>query len=159
MLKQSFLFVMTAAAAFAGPPLVCHRIEIGTAQSLPWRDVDGWDGTDAKYNVDNLATDTVRLLDSTAPVRVRMETLRRAGIYCARHAGLAEKITAALLSRAEGGVEPTPWFDVGYFAEVVRQTSFIYRYDMLPAAERETWVLRGEGPSVDGLPYIEKAIR
>jgi len=164
MLKQSILFTIAAAAAMAGPPLVCHRIEIGTAQSLPWRDVNGWDGTDAKYNVGNLSTDTLRLLDPEAPLNVRMETLRRAAIYSARSAGMADKIIGALLNRAKNNeaankAEPIAWFDAGYFAEAVRQTTFIYRYDMLSEAERKNWIHRGERLSVDGKPWIEKAIR
>jgi hypothetical protein len=28
--------IITATPAFAGPPLLCHPFEIGTARSLPW---------------------------------------------------------------------------------------------------------------------------
>ena len=160
MFKQTILFLISAMAALAGPPLVCHRIDIGTAQSLPWRNVDGWDGVDSKYNLQNLASDTLRLLEVKTPLKVRMETLRRAAIYSARTEGLADKVSAELLQRTKlNEVEPMMWFDAGYFAEAVRQTGFIYRYDMLSAADRKAWIQRGEKPNVDGRPLIEKAIR
>jgi len=69
-------------SAFAGPPLICHRIEIGQAKTLPLID---WNehGTSG-YNLKNLSRDTFAILDANAPVLVRMETLRLATIY-ARH--------------------------------------------------------------------------
>ena len=40
------LTMVTAAAiarpAFAGPPLLCHPFDIGSAKSLPWSGVSGW---------------------------------------------------------------------------------------------------------------------
>ena len=160
MFKHSILFLISATAALAGPPLVCHRIDIGAAQSLPWRNVDGWDGIDPKYNLQNLASDTLRLLEAKTPLNVRMETLRRAAIYSARTEGLAERVSGLLLDWAKAkDTESMAWFDAGYFAETVRQTSFIYRYDMLPPAERKAWVHRGDKLSTDGRPSIEMAIR
>lgn len=164
MFKQPIILILTAAAALAGPPLVCHPIEIGSAASLPWRNVQGWDGTDPKYNVGNLAADITKLLDAGAPLNLRMETLRRAAIYSARTEGLADRVTGLLLARAKqadatGTPQPNFWFDAGYYAESVRQTSFIYRYDMLTQAERKDWKLRGEKLATDGRPWIETAIR
>lgn len=160
MFRTVILATVTAAAALAGPPLVCHRLETGDAKSLPWRSVRGWDGTDPAYNVANLAADTLQLLGPATPLNVRRETLRRAAIYSAQEAGLAARITARLRARAAAfAADPLLWFDAGYFAESVRQTAMIYHFDMLDTGRRTQWSNRGDGPQADGLPWIEKAIR
>ena len=64
------------AAAFtihAGPPLICHPYNIGTAQSLPWghgHDEVGFDNPDPNYNTKQLTSDTLKILDAGAPVLV-----------------------------------------------------------------------------------------
>jgi len=152
-----------AVAALAGPPLICERIEIATAQSLPWRNVNGWDGSDKSYDVSKLTPDVMALLTQAMPLTVRMETLRRAAIYAARHENLAEQLSARLLARiadatAAGKQDPLAWFDAGYYAEALRQVTFIYRHDMLSPAERTEWKLRGDKLGLDGRPWVEKAI-
>src|SRR5262249_34038560 len=73
--------LLIADSARAGPPLICHSIAIGEAQSLPWTS-QGWNLSGAEtYDVKNLVRDTLALLDSATPVVVRMETLRRATLY------------------------------------------------------------------------------
>ena len=135
---------MLAAAVYGGPPLICERIEIGSAKSLPWKNVDGWAGQDPSYELKRLTGDTLALLSSSAPAVVRMETMRRAAIYAARDPRLAEEIALRLTARVlDGeGVEAIAWFDAGYFVETVRQAALIYQYDMLTAAEKVNWKLR-----------------
>jgi hypothetical protein len=147
-----------ATAGLAGPPLVCHRIDIGSAESLPWRNVDGWDGADVKYDTSRLVDDTLRILSPTAPGNVRMETLRRAAIYAARNGELAPRLSARLVERIQSNAKDG-WahFDAGYFVEAVRQTGFIFRYDMLSGTEKERWVQRGERLGMDGKPWLDKA--
>ena len=65
--------------AQAGPPLICHRIEIGQANSLPF--INWNQKGSGGYDLKNLTRDTLAILDSNTPVLVRMETLRRASIY------------------------------------------------------------------------------
>ena len=65
--------------AHAGPPLICHAIDIGDAKSLPWVEFNHTGSTD--YDLKNLSRDTLAILDSNTPVLVHMETLRRATIY------------------------------------------------------------------------------
>lgn len=153
-----------AAAALAGPPLICEHIEIGTAKSLPWRNVNGWDGTEKSYDVGKLTGDVMTLLSPSMALPVRMETLRRAAIYAARHENIAEQLSARLLARVAdttvaGKQDPMAWFDAGYYAEALRQVTFIYRYDMLSAAERTSWKLRGDKLGLDGRAWVEKAIQ
>lgn len=150
--------------AWAGPPLICQKFDTGTARSLPWRAGPDWHGADPSFNLANLAGDTLALLTPVTPVKVRMETLRRAGIYSARDARLAGELTGRLLARAldaeaNGKSDPLAWFDAGYFVETIRQATFVYRYNMLDPAERAAWQLRGDAPRLDGYPWVQKAIR
>lgn len=156
--------LLTAATALAGPPLICQKVEIGKAKSLPWRNVNDWDGSDSKYDVANLTGDTLALLTAATPLNVRMETMRRAAIYAARHQRLSDEITARLLARtvdaeAAGKPDALAWFDAGYFTESIRQITFVYRYNMLSPGERAQWKVRGESLGLDGRPWIDKAIR
>jgi hypothetical protein len=151
---------LLAVPVLAGPPLICHRIEIGDAKSLPWQNrVDGWNGADKSYDAAaNLVRDLFALLTPATPVPVRMETMRRASIYAARQAGLAAGIAAQLEARADKAGSALDWFDAGYWIESVRQASFIYRYDMLSPGEKSSWRIRTGLDGRDGYPMVKKAI-
>ena len=92
------LLIAVTGAAFAGPPLICHTFEIGSAKSLPWSGPD-WNltGTE-RYDTSQLASDTFAILTSNSNVLVHMETLRRAALIrpdqlqpgTPDHLGLAE---------------------------------------------------------------------
>ncbi|MBM3783354.1 MAG: hypothetical protein FJW30_03285 [Acidobacteria bacterium] len=158
MFKLFSLSLLAAATVLAGPPLICDSFETGGAKSLPWRNVNGWDGTDPAYRTSQLVDDTMRILTPTAPLNLRMETLRRAAIYAARDARLGSSLSARLMERmTDHPNDAWAFFDGGFFVEAVRQTAFIYRYEMLSPAERETWVQRGERLGRDGLPWLDKA--
>ena len=163
---KNLLILLAAAAAFAlaGPPAICHPVEIGSAKSLPWKNVNGWNGADPSYDTARLTADTLAILTPGAALPLRMETIRRAAIYAAKSEALAERLTLRLTARivdaeAAGRADANAWFDAGYYAEALRQIGFVYRYDMLTPQERASWKVRGEFPGVDGLPWIEKAIR
>jgi hypothetical protein len=156
--------LLASVPAIAGPPLICQPIDIGNAKSLPWRMVNGWDGTDRSYDTARLMGDMLALLAPGAPLNLRMETMRRAALYAAKDERLASDLTNRLLARtldaeASGKADPQAWFDAGYFVETLRQATFIYRYDMLSPEERKAWQLRGAGSPLDGYPWVEKAIR
>ncbi len=69
--------LLIAIIAQAGPPLICHTIEIGQAKSLPWIS-HSWNLSGGEnYDTKNLVKDTLEILGPTTPVLVRMETLRR----------------------------------------------------------------------------------
>ena len=80
-LTAAALVLAVAAPALAGPPLLCHPFDIGTAQSLPWDGTKGWFQGRADYRLEQLVPDTEAILQPGTPVLVRMETLRRAAIY------------------------------------------------------------------------------
>ncbi len=110
--------------AQAGPPLICHPIEIGQAKSLPWVEFNYRGRTD--YDLKNLSRDTLAILDSHTPVLVRMETLRRATIYARQDPQVAKELITRLQERAAnsdvaGRPDALAWFDVGYLAEAYKQ--------------------------------------
>jgi len=133
--------------AQAGPPLICHPIEIGQAKSLPWVEFNHRGSTD--YDLKNLSRDTLAILDSHAPVLVRMETLRRATIYARQDPQVAKELITRLQARAAKSdvarhSDALAWFDVGYLAEAYKQ-----------------WMGKGEpnpAAGLDGYSLVRKAI-
>ena len=123
------LLITSAVPALAGPPLICHPFDIGTAQSLPfgntsegWR---GWQATLPSYDRSKLVDDTLALLTPKTPVIVRMETLRRASAYSVDDRALATRLLAALEARTtrtpRTAAEGLTSFDYGYLVETYRQ--------------------------------------
>jgi len=103
--------------ALAGPPLICHPIAIGDAESLPWG--DGAFETDSEYPLDRLVDDVLRLLGPNTPVLVRMETLRRATFLVNPDPEAAKRLLAALResARTNGKEFPLYRFDAAYLTQ------------------------------------------
>ena len=131
--RRSFLVtaftVASAMPALAGPPLICHPFDIGTARSLPFGDTQngwqGWQATLPSYDRSKLVDDTLALLTPQTPVIVRMETLRRASAYSVDDKALANRLLAALEARTtkapKSRAEGLASFDYGYLVETYRQ--------------------------------------
>ena len=120
-----FAFAIAAVFAFttsalAGPPLICHALEIGQAKTLPWIDFNYRNGNRG-YDLKHLTTDTLGILDSGAPVLVRMETLRRATIYARQDPQVAKELITKLQARAADGNNALATFDFGYLVEAYKQ--------------------------------------
>jgi hypothetical protein len=147
-------------SALAGPPLICHAIEIGNARSLPWGGGAGWRSVKHDYDIHRLVGDTMALLGPETPAIVRMETLRRATVYSIWSArdykvGYANKdfsvatdLLARLRARAEdsrikGRARALALFDYGYLVESYKQS--------LPG---DSELIRG----LDGYASVTKAI-
>src|ERR1051326_1116407 len=119
--------MLLSQTAWAGPPLLCHPFEIGSAHSLPWMGPN-WKDSKPDYDVHHLVRDTLAVLDSDTPVIVRMETLRRAAIYAERSAQVAQELLSTLQRRAmeaktkSGKAAPLALFDAGYLAETYKQS-------------------------------------
>jgi len=136
-----------AASVKAGPPLICHPIDIGQAKSLPLLD---WNQKgNGEYDVKNLTKDTLAILTPGTPVLVRMETLRRATLFARHDPQVAKELLTRLHLRAvdsdaAGRPDALAWFDFGYLAETYKQ-----------------W-MGNENPdparAVDGYSYVKKAI-
>jgi hypothetical protein len=115
-----------AAPALAGPPLLCHPFDIGSARSLPWNGASGWFQGDATYKIENLIADTEALLTPATPVVVRMETLRRAAIYASRDRAIAKNLLDRLVARTQATgmsaqASALAYLDAAYVAGAFRE--------------------------------------
>ncbi len=134
----AFALLATVAPVIAGPPLLCHPFDIGDARSLPW-DAREWSQGRKDYNVANLVADTEAILTPTAPVIVRMETLRRAALYASLDGKVAAQLLGMVNARAAAAEKPgnsspaaaMALFDAGYLTETYRQISQLGRFDGL----------------------------
>jgi hypothetical protein len=156
------MVLTTVESVQAGPPLICHRFDTGGAPSLPWGTGDGWDAGLPSYDISRLTADTLRLLTPAAPIRARMETLRRATLYAARDPRAARELLATVLARAldtaaRGKIDADALFDAGYLVESYRQASHVYRWNMLDGADRAKWVLKDEPAGLDGYAWVLRA--
>ena len=123
ILVATAVITVAASLVFAGPPLICWKVETGGAASLPWVDrSDTYQGMDHGYRTSHLAADTLALLNSSAPVLERMETLRRAALYATSDAKAGEALMEGLVERTHRNPsDGLAWFDAGYFVEASRQ--------------------------------------
>lgn len=150
--------LMFSAPALAGPPLICHAIDIGSEQSLPWTST-GWNlGGQENYDVSHLVTDTLALLTPSTPVLLRMETLRRATLYGQQRTPVAKELLFRLEARTrENPKDALAAFDFGYLVECYRQASWLRQHtDWLKATADPA------GPNlamkIDGYAWVLKAI-
>ncbi|PYT49560.1 MAG: hypothetical protein DMG44_10170 [Acidobacteria bacterium] len=145
-----------AAVARAGPPLICHAIEIGNAKSLPWTS-HNWNLSGGEtYDTKNLVRDTLDILGPNIPVLVRMETLRRATLYAGKDPVAAKELLAKLHARAtaaesSGHPDALAWFDVGYLAEAYKQ--WIGQTWMRVSKDEQN-----PAAGVDGYAFVKKAL-
>lgn len=119
-----------ATPALAGPPLLCHPYQIGSASSLPWDPSNGWTGWMPEYKIANLVADTEALLTPSTPVIVRMETLRRASLYASADRAVASELLNRLVSRAtaaekKGRPDALALLDAAYVAGAFREIAML----------------------------------
>jgi len=155
MLLAPFVLV---SSALAGPPLICHSLDIGDAKSIPWTSHD-WNLTGSEnYNMKNLAADTTAILDSDSSVLVHMETLRRATLYARKDPVAAKQLATKLVVRADASANSKAAamasFDLGYLAECYRQ--WMGKDEPNPAQGldgyglvKKAMQLRGKDPQMD----------
>lgn len=121
---SSVAALLLAATAFAGPPLICHSLEIGSARSLPWVS-HSWNLTGSEtYDTRALVNDTMAILSGDRTVIVHMETLRRATLYARKDPALAKELLSRITSgtKAEGDQDRAlRYFDVGYLIAAYKQ--------------------------------------
>ena len=146
----------SANVAQAGPPLICHTIEIGQAKSLPWIS-HNWNLSGSEnYDTKSLVRDTLEILGPNTPVLVRMETLRRATLYARRDPIAAKELLARLHARAtsaesSGHPDALAWFDAGYLAETYKQ--WIGQSWMRVSKEEQN-----PAAGLDGYALVKKAL-
>ncbi len=148
-----------ASIAQAGPPLICHSIEIGQAKSLPWIS-HGWNLSGGEnYDTKNLVKDTLEILKPDTPVLVRMETLRRATLYARKDPVAAKELLARLHARATsaesaGHPDALALFDAGYVVETYKQ----WIGQNLPHMTDGMRMDANPASGVDGYALVKKAI-
>jgi hypothetical protein len=152
------LVLATAAPALAGPPLLCHPFDIGTARSLPWDARGGWSQGRADYPLAQLVGDTEAILQPGTAVVVRMETLRRAAIYASRNEAVASALLEKLSAKAHSGTQaadPLAGLDAAYLIEALRQITTLGQSaefrDRIPGVTR---VLAER----DAAPFVAQAV-
>lgn len=140
--------IVMAGVAFAGPPLICHTFDIGSAKSLPWIS-HSWNLTGSEsYDTSKLASDTLAILAADPTVLVHMETLRRATLYARKDPAAAKELLARLTAGTKnvqsGGPPALYYFDVGYLAETYKQ-----------------WLGNTQNPAlgIDGYALVKQAIQ
>jgi hypothetical protein len=133
------LFAAMSGTAYAGPPLICHPFDAGSAALLPWTSAPGWKAPDLSYDVQKLTADTLRLLSPTAPILARMENMRRATIYAGQDPRVAAALLKAVIDRAKAAGsnarDAMAWFDAGYLIETYRQGEGAAGRNMLSGSE------------------------
>jgi hypothetical protein len=139
------VFAVFVPAAEAGPPLICHPVDIGGAASLPWGSGPGWNTPLSSYDRGRLVADTLALLSPATPIRVRMETLRRATVYAMddpeRGRELLARLEARVRDGGSGSDHDLALFDAGYLIEAFKQARMITNRDMVdPARDGEAMV-------------------
>lgn len=166
MIRQTWAItgfaLLASVAAWAGPPAVCHAIEIGDAKSLPWSvsSTDFKKG-DPSYDINRLVPDTLALLSPSMPVKVRMETMRRAALYSAGapDGKLALELFNKLKARVDSNnADAMAWFDAGYFAQTLKQAALVYKWDMLSKSEKKAWAIKDDIVNVDGYEWVQKSL-
>ena len=160
--------LVVAAPVLAGPPLICHAIDIGSEQSLPWTST-AWNlSGQEQYDVSRLVPDTLALLTPRTSVLLRMETLRRATLYGQQRTAVAKELLLRLEARTrENPKDGLAAFDFGYLVECYKQASWLRQHtDWLKASgnagganlatkiDRHSWVLkaitlRGSDPQME----------
>jgi hypothetical protein len=124
LLTAAALVLAVATPALAGPPLLCHPFDIGTAKSLPWDGTQGWFKGSADYPLERLVGDTEAILQPDTPVVVRMETLRRAAIYASQDAAVAFALVERLSLKAKGPDALAP-LDAAYLIAALDQVTML----------------------------------
>lgn len=152
--------VLTVATlVIAGPPLICHSMDIGQAKSLPWIS-HTWNLSGGEnYDLKRLVPDTLSILDANTPVIVRMETIRRATLYARQDPQAARELLSKLVARSTeaentGHPDALAHFDAGYLIETYKQ--WIGRN--LPHMTDNMRMDPNPAVSLDGYALVRKAI-
>lgn len=174
-----------AGTAMAGPPLICFPFDNGGAKSLPWGSSPREENS--SYDKANLVKDTLELLKTERNTLARMETLRRAAVYCVHDAHLATELLGklswiALDAEASGKPTAEAWFNPGFFAAAISQMGIDvgFRPGVVDGANGYAWIRkavalepgnaemhlaaalalfeRGDGAQVAFLEHLRKAV-
>jgi hypothetical protein len=143
----TFFCVITS--LIAGPPLICHALDIGNAKSLPWVSHDWNLSGSENYDTHHLVNDTLAVLNASQVPLVHMETLRRATLYARKDPVAAKQLLLQLVTRAKSteaaSSDAFALFDAAYLTEAYKQ-----------------WLGEKSGNpanGLDGLPWMKQAMQ
>lgn len=157
----------------AGPPLICHPIEIGNAKSLAWSGPN-WRDVKKDYDLNKLVADTLALLQPETPVLERMETIRRATVYAVwakrdnevgitvKSNAIAEELQAKLMERVREAFRlnknaSMALFDAGYLDACYKQAGYKSNVNTPSLADSYAMVRKGSNHRGSS-PEIEFAL-
>src|SRR5262249_46213164 len=154
-MKARFLtvlaFALMTTGALAGPPILCHPLDIAKARTLPMG--SGALECDKGLSADKAVDQTVAILKSESSPLVRMETLRRATVYVTKDQPAAKELFArvmALSLDAQTGKDDqriaAALFDAGFLAACYREMNL------------DVGFKPGEGEGIAGYAWIKAAI-
>jgi hypothetical protein len=147
------LLLALPATSEAGPPLICHPFQTDGKSLLPWGDGTGWNNPNRRYDVQRLTADTLRLLSDDTPVLTRMENLRRATIYAAQDAKVADQLLAAVIARTQTATPSAhALFNAGYLIESFKQAVHMLSGPATPKTDGYALVTRAialAGPNAE----------
>ena len=83
-----------------------------------------WNATDPKYDVSHLVADTLSLLAPSAPLTLRMETIRRVTIYASAQPTIASNLMNELMKRSDARA-PLAAFDYGVLTDAFREVDSV----------------------------------
>lgn len=156
-LGMAAVWLMLTGSVLAGPPLLCHAIDIGTAGSLPWSSTSWNLSGNETYDTTKLVADTLTLLGPDTPVLVRMETMRRATLYAQGKNGLGGELLKKLEARAkENPKDALAAFDYGYLVETYKQANWLLGHTNWLKNSHATEMAAPE--NVEGYALVERAI-
>ena len=91
----------------AGPPLICHSVEIGAAKSLPWISHD-WNLSGGEtYDTKNLVRDTLEILAPDTPVLTVVPVIAHHEITSGRNRRFERRAFAACQGIGTGAIFAT----------------------------------------------------
>jgi hypothetical protein len=170
MLIAAAVLAATSVSVFAGPPLICHRLDIGSAKSLPWgANPVNWDQPLENYDLSHLADETLASLSPGTPVIFHMETIRRAVIYSRRSPEVSKELILKMSARAhdaesQSKPDALAMFDFGYLIEATKEAGWGYhggdssgRPNVAMNLDGYSWVTKALASSHDN-PEIEFAL-
>jgi hypothetical protein len=144
----------TATPVLAGPPLLVHPYNIGSAPSLPWQHPQGR----ADYDRTHLLRDVGNILTASDSALVHMETVRRALHYAradrARVSALLNTLVEHALALARAGTPSAlAYLDAAYVIEAMREVDL-----MNDMAFTKVGSLADLGRKHDSFDLVQKAV-
>jgi hypothetical protein len=144
-------FALMTSGALAGPPILCHPLDIAKAKSIPMG--SGSMECSSGLGPAKAADEAVAILKSESSPLVRMETLRRATVYVNKDQPLAKSLFARVMALSldaqtskDDQRAAAALFDAGFLAACYHEMSIDLGFKA------------GEADGIPGYAWIKSAI-